>query len=173
MTPNPTPTQDLCDYAKRPRTELVRLLMGLAGHYKKHYCWPSQDKICELFTAHTGVALSRRSLNRQLGALEEGGWIKRTKRHRVERGRGMVFHSTLYTFTRRAVRMAAGAALALAIFAGPNHSSLAKNPCAVDGSISVSSRQNESRGLPSGPPDDRKKDNAANFAALARKIIAG
>ena len=169
---SPVVTQTLNDYAKRPRTELVRLLMGLAGHYKKRYCWPSQDKICSLFQAHTGVHLSRRSLNRQLGALEAEGWIKRTKRHRVERGRGMTFHSTLYTFTRRAVRMACSAVAALALFAGGTGPTWAKKPCAISSSISVSSRQNESRLPVPGEPGNSKKDFAAEFAAKAKALLA-
>ena len=153
---NTAETQAPNDYAKRPRTELVRILMSLAGHYKKHYCWPSQDKICELFEAHTGVHLSRRALNRQLGALEAEGWIKRTRRHRIEPGRGMAFRSTLYTFTRRAVRLACSAVLSLAIFAGGTGPTWAKKPCADTASISVFSRQNESRAPRWGAPGDRK-----------------
>mgnify|MGYP001569028124 CR=1 FL=1 len=170
--PNAPTTQAPHDYAKRPRTELVRILMSLAGHYKKHYCWPSQDKICELFQAHTGVPLSRRSLNRQLGALETEGWIKRTRRHRIEPGRGMAFRSTLYTFTRRAVRLACSAVISLAIFAGGTGPAWAKKPCANTASISVSSRQNESRSPLSGDPGDSKKVCAAKFAAQARRLLA-
>lgn len=88
----------------KPDLSLVPTLAGLASHYGKRYCYPSQDKIIELHARRTNVRRSRRTLNRHLAGLAGQGWIKRTRRHTRAPGRGFEFRSTLYTMTRRAYR---------------------------------------------------------------------
>ena len=168
----PSATQATNDYVKRPRTELVRLLVELAGHYKKRYCWPSQDKICELFETRHGIHLSRRSLNSQLGALERDGWINRTRRHRIEPGRGMAFRSTLYTFTHKAMRLVLSAVAAVAFFVGGTQPTWAKKPCATPSSISLSTIKNDAVPPQKGVSGNSKKDSATNSVAEMRKILA-
>jgi hypothetical protein len=82
---------------------ILTTLYGLARFHGKHYCIPSQDKILQLLTPYFGRR-SRRSLNYQLRRLEDAGWLKRRRRHRYIQGRGWCFKSTLYTFTRKALK---------------------------------------------------------------------
>lgn len=98
----------------KPDLALVTLIAGNADKFKKSYCYPSQDWLCAHLARFAGRRMSRRTLNRHLGGLEAGGWIKRIRRHRCSpvASRGFEFRSTLYTLTRRAFRwlaMSAGA----------------------------------------------------------------
>ena len=63
---------------------------------RKAYCFPSQARIVRFLEDEFGHKLSRRQLNRVLLHMCEGRLIRRRPRHRREKGRGMVFHSTLY-----------------------------------------------------------------------------
>ena len=65
-------------------------------HFNKYYCFPSQARILRYLKEVASLPVSRRQLNRILLDIQGGGLIKRTRRHRREKGRGMVFHSTLY-----------------------------------------------------------------------------
>jgi len=65
-------------------------------HFNKYYCFPSQARILRYLKEVASLTVSRRQLNRILRDIQDGGLIKRTRRHRREKGRGMVFHSTLY-----------------------------------------------------------------------------
>jgi len=63
---------------------------------RKTYCFPSQARIVRFLEEEFGHKLSRRQLNRVLLHMCDGRLIRRRRRHRREKGRGMVFHSTLY-----------------------------------------------------------------------------
>ena len=140
-----------------PRIELVTLLGGLAGHYDKRYCYPSQATICRLYAERTGRTMARATLNRQIGGLVRDGWLRRTRRHRHEKGRGLVLHSTLYTFRRRALRLLASTAAGLAGWAVKMGKSLRDFPCLIPETTSVLSVQNHSPGSASHPPGEPRK----------------
>lgn len=85
---------------------LLAILTGLCAHVGKLYCFPSQEKILELLRKRYSVDMSRRSLNRHLGALARDFYIQRVRRHcqtRGATGRRLVLHSTLYKLTGRAM----------------------------------------------------------------------
>jgi len=75
------------------------------SHFSKAYCFPSQARIVRFLEEEFGFKLSRRQLNRVLLHIEDGRLIRRVRRHRRERGRGMVFHSTLYEITVKGWRL--------------------------------------------------------------------
>lgn len=150
---------------------LVNLLAGLAAWSGKHYCYPSQDKLCELSRKFADRSLSRRTLNRHLRRLEDDRWIKRLRRHRNERGRGMVFHSTLYSFTRRSVRYLQTLAQATAQWLKKAKLPREGGPCATSGTISTPTGLNYMRPAPkaTGPPP--QKGSATQFVADATEIL--
>jgi len=74
-------------------------------HFKKYYCYPSQVRILRYLKDVAGLTVSRRQLNRILRDIQNGGLIKRTRRHRREKGRGMVFHSTLYEMSVKGYKL--------------------------------------------------------------------
>jgi hypothetical protein len=84
------------DAVRNPDLRLCQLLAGLAVHYYKAWCFPSQLKILELFQRFFGVVMSRRTLNRHLAGLERDGRIFRQRRHEYHKKKGLVLHSTLY-----------------------------------------------------------------------------
>lgn len=84
-----------------PDTRICEVLAGLAAHHHKTWCFPTQQKLVELVKRFTGRVLCRRTLNRHLAGLERDGHIRRIRRHRAERGRGMTFHSTVYVIGGR------------------------------------------------------------------------
>jgi hypothetical protein len=100
----------MTDYAINPDLRLIALIAGRARREKKNYCYPGQPWLCSHLGAWYGRAMSRRTVNRHLGALVRDNWIRRVRRHRVEKGRGLTFHSTLYFLGRRAVRWLASLA---------------------------------------------------------------
>lgn len=75
------------------------------SHFQKAYCFPSQSRIVRFLEAELNHKLSRRQLNRVLLDMSKGFLIRRVRRHRRERGRGMVFHSTLYEITIKGWRL--------------------------------------------------------------------
>jgi DNA-binding IclR family transcriptional regulator len=95
---------------------IVTLLMQLAGYYNKHYCHPSQAKLCELLERFTGRCISRRQLNRHLNALQDQGYVHRQRRHRYDKHRGMVLCSTLYRIGARYLQQLRNAHRGLARF---------------------------------------------------------
>lgn len=78
---------------------VLHTLMGLAAHFGKGYCFPSQATILRLLEERAHRHMSRRSLNRHLGSLEARGLIVRRRRHQAAPGRGWIMRSTLYSFT--------------------------------------------------------------------------
>ena len=153
-----------------PRIELVTLLGGLAGHFGKRYCYPSQATICRLYAERTGRTMARATLNRQLGGLVRDGWLRRTRRHRHEKDRGLVLHSTLYTFRRRALRLLASTAAGVAGWAVKVGRISGVFPCLTSETISVPTVQNHSRGGTSPPPDGPNKV-ALEYLQCARELL--
>ena len=92
---------------KRGERAIVMLLAGLANHYFKKWCFPTQEKICELLKSRMGITMSVRTLNRHLNALQQDGFLWRKVRHRRDKHKGMMFDSTLYTVAARFVNQAA------------------------------------------------------------------
>jgi len=74
-------------------------------HHKHFYCFPSQIRILRYLKEVASLTVSRRQLNRILRDIQNGGLIKRTRRHRREKGRGMVFHSTLYEMSVKGYKL--------------------------------------------------------------------
>lgn len=77
----------------------------LMVHYQKFYCFPSQVWILKYLKSKLGFILSRRQLNRILRDIESSGLIKRTRRHRRDGVRGMLFKSTLYEISIRGYKL--------------------------------------------------------------------
>ena len=75
------------------------------SHYHKAYCFPSQARIVRFLEEELGLKKCRRQLNRDLKCMSEAFLIRRVPRHRREKGRGMVFHSTLYEITIKGWRL--------------------------------------------------------------------
>lgn len=78
---------------------VLAVLNKLNLHFKKLYCFPSQEKILELLKTFCSHHISRRQLNYDLVAIESYGLVKRIRRHRRTKTRGMEFRSTLYEIT--------------------------------------------------------------------------
>jgi len=97
-----TSSQPQTDYVVTPDLRVISILTGLADHFGREWCKPNQDKICELMKRFHGRIMSRRNLNRHLGALERDGWIERIRRHRRARDGSLELHSTCYRLKRRA-----------------------------------------------------------------------
>lgn len=97
---------------QRPDLLILTVLSAIAGGTGRNYCYPSQEKICQLLSRY-GRTMSRRTLNRHLNALVKQGWVKRIRRHQRHPVRGMTFRSSLYTLTRRAFRWLAGMSAAV------------------------------------------------------------
>ena len=161
------------DYALAPDFRLVNLLFGLATHHSKLWCYPSQDKLCELLARFHGRTMSRRSVNRHLGGLVRDGWLKRVRRHCRGRDGMMEMHSTLYTFTRRAVRCFASLRAGLRFLGGSPREVSRSAPCASTGTISVLNRQSKGVAAPPSPPTPRQKEVATSQVATLRAILAG
>lgn len=75
---------------------ILAVLNKLNQHFGKLYCFPSQEKILELLVKFCSHKISRRQLNYDLAAIENHGLIRRVRRHRRSKKRGMEFRSTLY-----------------------------------------------------------------------------
>lgn len=89
------------DAVRNPDSRICEVLAGLAAHNFKTWCYPSQEKLCELLKRFTGRDMARRTLNRHLNALERDGMLRRVRRHHHDKQRGMVLRSTLYIIAGR------------------------------------------------------------------------
>jgi hypothetical protein len=85
--------------------QLLHALYAIAAKYGKSYCYPSQEKILELLKVHYDISISRRTLNRWLAFLEGEGYLFRTRRHSRGKDGQIHFHSTLYRFGKKALRL--------------------------------------------------------------------
>lgn len=104
------------DYVRTPDMRILAVLWGLAGHIGRTWCHPSQGKLCELVAKRYRRGISRRHLNRHLGALERDGYIRRIRRHRRGPGGRIDMHSTAYAIRLRTHRLFSQLAPALGRF---------------------------------------------------------
>ena len=81
---------------------ILATFLSLSRSFSKSYCWPCQARIVDLSLRFYQLSLSRRTLNRYLGALEAGGFIRRIRRHKRVPGEGMRFASTIYILLKPA-----------------------------------------------------------------------
>jgi DNA-binding transcriptional ArsR family regulator len=86
---------------RRLDVRIATTLLQLAGYHNKHYCHPSQAKLCELLERFTGLRISRRHLCRHLNALQDQGYVHRQRRHHFDKKKGFVMCSTLYRIGAR------------------------------------------------------------------------
>lgn len=152
----------------KPDFAILNQIAGLAGHFGKGYCYPSQDEICRRVTVHHGRRISRRTVNRHLLTFELMGFIKRVRRHRAT-PRGMEFRSTLYTLTRKTLRLLGGifkaAAQAVSFFGKSRVPVLAQNK-PLRGRITPAGAA-KSGGSP--PGEDRKPPSGADWGMRKAK----
>ncbi len=160
------------DYVTAPDFRIVHLLFGLATSFGRLYAYPSQDKLCGLLQWFYGRHMSRRTLNRHVGGLVRDGWISRLRRHRRSSSGELELHSTLYTFTRRAIRAFAALRSGLRFLGTGTRRARDDFRCASPGTKSVLIVQSHGVAPPSGPPSPRQKEAARDACAAMRKILA-
>ncbi len=163
----------MSDYVATPDIRLVVLLAGLAGRYGKLWCYPSQQTILSILSRHYSFQMSRRTLNRHLGALESQGWIRRIRRHRRGPRGSLELHSTLYVLRRRALRLLSGLRDAGRRFGGWSGKHHRGFRCATSGTISVPSGQTHGPAASSPPPGPPDNEAARRWLAAVRDILAG
>lgn len=163
----------MCDYVATPDFRLVVVLWGLATTHSKLYAYPAQQTLLDLVRRFHGRQLSRRSANRHLGALQRDGWIQRIRRHRYRPGIGLEMHSTLYKFTRRAVRYFAGVAGRTARVLGKPWQTRQEGACAISGTISVHTVQSNVPGVAAPPPGNNKKVAREQIARIQEVLKRG
>ena len=139
-------------YVVAPDFRLVNLLFGLATYHGKLWCYPSQDKLCDLLVRFHGRKMSRRTVNRHLGGLVRDGWLKRLRRHRRGATGELELHSTLYSFTRRAIRAFASLRSGLRFLGTGTRGARGASRCDSTGTISVPSVQSKGAAPPASPP---------------------
>ncbi|MCW7079298.1 MAG: helix-turn-helix domain-containing protein [Canidatus Methanoxibalbensis ujae] len=83
---------------------ILTLLINLCAHYKKNYCYPSQDWILETLKEKYKVYISKRTLNYHLRLLEDLGFIQRKRRIARAKDGTLSTKSTLYILARKAYK---------------------------------------------------------------------
>lgn len=76
--------------------DILGSLFWLLRHYNKDYCWPSQEKLLYVLAKWHRCKISIATLNRWLRAIEDEGYIKRTRRIKRHPRLGLLFKSTMY-----------------------------------------------------------------------------
>lgn len=76
--------------------DILTTLFALFRKYKMDYCYPSQKKLLFLLERWHRCKISIATLNRWLRAMEDEGYIERTRRIKRHPKLGMLFKSTLY-----------------------------------------------------------------------------
>jgi DNA-binding MarR family transcriptional regulator len=87
---------------KNSRKQAIPILATLNAVNKKFgklYCYPNQLTIISLLGRYHDTIIAIATLNRWLKDLEDKGYIKRTRRIRKDKRRGIMFKSTLYKIT--------------------------------------------------------------------------
>lgn len=92
----------------RKAAPILAVLFRLNEHHGKKYCFPAQETILKHLTELCFHTICRRQLNYDLKCIENSGLIRRIRRHRRTRLRGMEFRSTLYQITRLGYRVMVG-----------------------------------------------------------------
>jgi len=78
---------------------VLSIIQGLAKHYDKKYCYPSQKKVLQLLKNRLQIKISIATLNRYLRVIEDKGLIRRIRRLKRDPVKGMIFQSTIYIIT--------------------------------------------------------------------------
>jgi len=89
------------------KNSIILSLSHLMLKQGKRYCFPSQEKLCEILGKYYQNPIKRRALNYHLRHLEDRHFIARKRRIRRDDDGKMVFASTLYFFTKRGYRFLA------------------------------------------------------------------
>ncbi len=84
---------------------IVQALAWLKSRNKKHYCYPSQDKIIKILSISYSITRCRRTLNYHLAYLEQQGYIVRVRRTHAGLDGQPAFASTLYMLRKRALAL--------------------------------------------------------------------
>lgn len=143
---------------------LVHELAGNAAAHGKTYCYPSQDSLLAALKRHHGQTISRRTLNRHLGALEAAGWIKRVCRHQLKQGIGWAFRSTLYVLKGPAWSLVRRIAKAVKLAAGWSRVTKTAHNLTPTGLRS-------SAGAPAAPPATTKRTPPAGAVDILRAVL--
>lgn len=92
----------------RKAIPILSVLNGFNVAFQHLYCYPSQKTILKKLAKKAQLVLSRRQLNYDLAAMVAEGYIRRIRRHRRTKHRGMEFRSTLYEITKKGYYLLAG-----------------------------------------------------------------
>jgi len=87
---------------KNSRKHAIPILATLNALNKKHgklYCYPAQLTIMSLLSSYHDTNIAIATFNRWARDLEDKGYMKRTRRIRRDKRRGIMFKSTLYVIT--------------------------------------------------------------------------
>lgn len=87
--------------SRKQAIPILATLNALNKKYGKLYCYPAQLTIMDLLGVYQDTLISIATLNRWLRDLEDKGYLKRTRRIRRDKRRGIMFKSTLYKITLR------------------------------------------------------------------------
>ena len=98
------------DYVTTPDLRILSVLAGLAGHNGRLWCFPSQATILDLLARRYARYMSRRTLNRHLGALVVLKYLRRVRRHKTAPDGSLEMHSTVYVMLQRCTRTLRGVA---------------------------------------------------------------
>lgn len=150
---------------------LALTIAAIAAHHRQKWCFPSQATLCARMAQHQHVRRSRRTVNRWLAQLESTNLIRRQRRHRVEPGRGLVFRSTLYRFTRAGYRWIASLAHQLQHWIRSRVGRARQHPCDTDGTMYLSMRDYQAREAPSRGPPRASKEVALRALAEIRAAL--
>lgn len=82
---------------------VTETLFKVIEKYGKNYCTPSQKRILELLEKYHGVVAARSTLNLWLKRMEGEHWIKRYRRHYVDKQGKSQFRSTAYYLQQKAI----------------------------------------------------------------------
>ena len=95
----------LNDYVRKPDLRVLAVIVGLGGYLGRLWFPVSQAKQLQLLRDRYGLKMSRRHLNRQLGALARDGYVRRIRRHKRGPGGRIDMHATVYAIRLRAQRV--------------------------------------------------------------------
>jgi hypothetical protein len=92
-------------YVDSPDMRVLMVLVGMAGHYGKRFCFPSHKTICAKLKQYYGRTMSVRTVCRHLGALEREKRFTRERRHQTAPDGSLICHSTLYMLTGKTLNL--------------------------------------------------------------------
>lgn len=81
--------------------DILSTLFHVCKKHSSKYCYPSQKTILSLLERYHQCKISIATLNRWLRAIEDAGYIKRTRRIKKHPKLGMIFRSTMYRISKR------------------------------------------------------------------------